>query len=214
MLLHSVTRSSGLAQGSAAISRHWQEKEGTHRHEPSAPIRQNQRDSHSQFSLAGTPAPERGSGSHTRNGGKTGARCAAGAARPGLDYIGEEAAARELNTMRRALSRGMLPQQKLGLAAPIPGRKQVRSPFARMRDIEVTAWTWRYKPWASSEAVREICKSTRLSRLELTRRVVEGNQRCADIARIFAIENAKVLDKLRQSLDLYCALKRAKKQLT
>lgn len=58
----------------------------------------------------------------------------------------QEVAARELSSMWRALQRGMLPQMKLGMAGPIPGRKQARSPFARIVDFEVEVWTTRYKP--------------------------------------------------------------------
>ena len=126
----------------------------------------------------------------------------------------QEAGARELFSMWRALQRGMLPQMKLGMAGPLPGRKQARSPFARMGDSEIEVWTTRYKPWASVEAKTIVVGAPRLSRLDLTRRVIENNGRPADVARHFRTPVDKILAEFRNALDCYCSLKRVKKLLT
>ncbi len=126
----------------------------------------------------------------------------------------QESAAHELTYMWRALQRGMLPQAKLGLSSPMPGRKQARSPFARMSDREMEVWCARYKPWAVSEAKAIVVKAPRLLRLDLTRNIVEKNADPRRIALEFAVRVDRLLDEFRLSLDSYCSLKRVKKLLT
>ena len=126
----------------------------------------------------------------------------------------QESAARELSYMWRALQRGMLPQMKLGISSPTPGRKQARSPFARMKDSEIEVWRARYKPWAVSESKAVVVNAPRLLRLDLTRNIVENNSDPKIIAHEFGVHTDGLLDEFRDSLDSYCAFRRVKKLLT
>lgn len=128
--------------------------------------------------------------------------------------VDQEAAGRELFSMWRALQRGFLPQMKLSLAGPNAGRKQARSPFARMSDFEAGMWTARYKPWAAVETKTIVVNVPRLSRLALTRRIIESNIRPLEIARTFLVSSKCVLSAFGKALDSYCSLRRVKKLLT
>jgi len=125
----------------------------------------------------------------------------------------QETAARELHAMWRALKRGMLPQSKVVPASPIPGRKQVRSPFARMNDYELELWSERYRPWANAESRTLVTGWPRLSRLELTRRIVEDNATPAAIGAMHGLAQTQVMEHLRNALDRYRNLRRAKMRL-
>ncbi len=122
----------------------------------------------------------------------------------------QETAARELHAMWRALKRGMLPQSKVVPASPIPGRKQVRSPFARMDESELDLWSQRYKPWANTETRMLIARAPRLSRLELTRRIIEDNTAPGALGARHGMADMEVVEHLRNALDRYRNLCREK----
>jgi hypothetical protein len=128
--------------------------------------------------------------------------------------VDQETAGRELFSLWQALQRGFLPQMKLSSAGPNVGRKQARSPFARMSDIELGIWTARYKPWAAEETKTIVVNAPRLSRLTLTRRIIENNTKPAEIARTFVVSSEYILSEFGKALDCYCSLRRVKKLLT
>jgi hypothetical protein len=125
----------------------------------------------------------------------------------------QEAAARDLFSMWRALQRGMLPQMKLGVAGPMSGRKQSRSPFACMGDSEIECGP-RAISLGRRSRKRHCGRAPRLSRLDFARRVIENNVSPADVARDFRAPTESILSGLRNALDCYCSFKRVKKQLT
>ncbi len=126
----------------------------------------------------------------------------------------QETAGRELYALWRALQRGMFPQMRVDGTGQSPGSQCARSPFARMSDFEASVWAERYKPWAAAETKVFVVRVPKLSRFDLVRRVVENNTRPMCVASVFGVSEAHIVTALKESLDCYCALRRAKKLLT